>query len=603
MKHLRIILLACIATTMLMGCGLKKMVARYPEVTIRLDDQDLENKGGQVAYQVKGTIPPKYMKKKSTMTVVPTIEYQGQQIALAPIELQGEKAKASGTKISYKKGGAFSTTGSFEFKDGYEDANLVAVSTANLKKKNHTFNPILLCEGIGNSAALADINPELGDKAGNGTTLIYAEHNYAPEFVTSSATLYFEVNSSALNNNLKLNKSEEAKKAVNEFGAFMKEGRKIDKVVITGWASPEGEESLNQGLSDKRAEQGKGWFEKEFDKYLRQYAKDNKIKYKDLPKPEIVYEVKSPGEDWSGFERDLQASSIAEKNQILNVVRSQPNLEMREQKIREMTDIYNEISNIILPPLRRVEVSMVCNKNDFNEQQICEMMKVNPDTLSLNEKMYAAAMEQDLETKAGYYNAILAKDQNDWRPYNNLAILQINDYIQNGNSASLENGVKNLEKAAALSPSNGIILNNKAISEYLQGNKDAAMQDFAAAEKASVNPIREDYNLALNQIKSGNYDAALKAMNNKNCDYNTALVQMLNKDYANAQKTLDCVAQKDAKTFYLRAVLAARMKDEAKVYSYLTECVKLDASYKAKAKKDAEFKKFRKNSQFQDIVK
>lgn len=603
MKHLRIILLVCIAATMLMGCGLKKMVARYPEVTIRLDDQDLENKGGQVAYQVKGTIPPKYMKKKSTMTVVPTIEYQGKQIALAPIELQGEKAKASGTKISYKKGGAFSTTGSFEFKDGYEDANLIAVSTANLKKKNHTFDPILLCEGIGNSAALADINPELGDKAGNGTTLIYAEHNYAPEFVTSTATLYFEVNSSALNNNLKLNKSKEAKKAVADFGAFMKEGRKIDKVVITGWASPEGEESLNQGLSDKRAEQGKGWFEKEFDKYLRQYAKDNKIKYKDLPKPEIVYEVKSPGEDWSGFERDLQASSIAEKNQILNVVRSQPNLEMREQKIREMTDIYNEISNIILPPLRRVEVSMVCNKNDFNEQQICEMMKVNPDTLSLNEKMYAAAMEQDLETKAGYYNAILAKDQNDWRPYNNLAILQINDYIQNGNSASLENGVKNLEKAAALSPSNGIILNNKAIGEYLQGNKDAAMQDFAAAEKASVNPIREDYNLALNQIKSGDYDAALKAMNNKNCDYNTALVQMLNKDYANAQKTLDCVAQKDAKTFYLRAILAARMKDEAKVYSNLTECVKLDASYKAKAKKDAEFKKFRKNSQFQDIVK
>lgn len=603
MKHLRIILLVCIAATMLMGCGLKKMVARYPEVTIRLDDQDLENKGGQVAYQVKGTIPPKYMKKKSTMTVVPTIEYQGKQIALAPIELQGEKAKASGTKISYKKGGAFSTTGSFEFKDGYEDANLIAVSTANLKKKNHTFDPILLCEGIGNSAALADINPELGDKAGNGTTLIYAEHNYAPEFVTSTATLYFEVNSSALNNNLKLNKSKEAKKAVADFGAFMKEGRKIDKVVITGWASPEGEESLNQGLSDKRAEQGKGWFEKEFDKYLRQYAKDNKIKYKDLPKPEIVYEVKSPGEDWSGFERDLQASSIAEKNQILNVVRSQPNLEMREQKIREMTDIYNEISNIILPPLRRVEVSMVCNKNDFNEQQICEMMKVNPDTLSLNEKMYAAAMEKDLETKAGYYNTILAKDQNDWRPYNNLAILQINDYIQNGNSASLENGVKNLEKAAALSPSNGIILNNKAIGEYLQGNKDAAMQDFAAAEKASVNPIREDYNLALNQIKSGDYDAALKAMNNKNCDYNTALVQMLNKDYANAQKTLDCVAQKDAKTFYLRAILAARMKDEAKVYSNLTECVKLDASYKAKAKKDAEFKKFRKNSQFQDIVK
>ena len=93
MKHLRILLLACIACVMATGCGLKKMITRYPEVNIRLDDQDLENKGGQVAYQVKGTIPPKYMKKKSTMTVVPTIEYQGQQIALAPIEIKGEKAK------------------------------------------------------------------------------------------------------------------------------------------------------------------------------------------------------------------------------------------------------------------------------------------------------------------------------------------------------------------------------------------------------------------------------------------------------------------------------------------------------------------------------
>ena len=313
--------------------------------------------------------------------------------------------------------------------------------------------------------------------------------------------------------------------------------------------------------------------------------------------------MKSPGEDWSGFEAALQESNIKEKNQILNVVRSQPNPTQREQKIREMTDIYNEIADIILPPLRRVEVAMVCNKNNFNDQQISEMMKTNPDTLSVNEKMYAAYMEQDLEKKASIYNAIIAKEQNDWRAYNNLAILQINDFIQNGNEASLTNGMKNLEKAEAISPSNGIILNNKAIGEFLQGNVDAAMRDFAASEKATVNPIQQDYNLAMNKIKSGDYSGALKSMNNKSCDYNTALVQMLNKDYAAAQKTLDCVAQNDAKTYYLRAVLAARMKEESKVLSNLTECVKLDASYKAKAQKDPEFKKYKRLSQFQAIVK
>ena len=49
------------ATVLLFGsCGLGKMVKKYPEVTVTLDNPDLENKGGEVAYTIKGTIPPKY---------------------------------------------------------------------------------------------------------------------------------------------------------------------------------------------------------------------------------------------------------------------------------------------------------------------------------------------------------------------------------------------------------------------------------------------------------------------------------------------------------------------------------------------------------------
>ena len=602
-RNFRLILMACFVSLLLAGCGLGKMVPRYPEVSIKLDNDNLENKGGQVAYQVKGTIPPKYMKKKATMTVTPTIEYNGQRIALDPIELQGQKAKAKGTVINYKQGGNFSATGSFEFKEGYEEANLVASTTAQKKKKSHTFPDVMLCEGISNSAALMDINPELSEKAGNGTQLLYAEHGYKAEFLTNTAIIYFDLNKADLNMNLKLNKSDAAKKAVADFAAFMKEGRVIDKIVITGWASPEGEESLNQGLSQKRAEQGKKWFDNEFDKYLRQYAKENKIKYKDLKKPEIVFDVTSPGEDWSGFERDLQASNIAEKNQILNVVRSQPNSAMKEEKIRNMTDIYPTIADIILPPLRRVEVSMVCNKNMYNDEQIAEYMTSDPDKLSVNEKLYAAYMEKDLTKKEAIYKVIMEKEEGDWRAYNNAAILEINKYIENGDNAGLTEGMKNLEKAAAISPSNGIILNNQGVGLFLQGKKDAAMQKFDEAAKATTNPVGQDYNLAMNQIKAGNYEAAAKAMNNKSCDYNMALVQMLQKNYTAAQSTLECISQKDAKTYYLAAVLAARTKKEAQIYTNLAEAVKLDPSYKEKAKRDAEFKRYKSQSKFQEIVK
>lgn len=573
------------------------MVSRYPEVKIQLDDSDLENKGGQVAYQVKGTIPAKYMKKKATMSIVPTVEYNGQTIALKPIEIQGEKAKGTGTTISYKNGGVFTGSGSFEFKDGYEEANLVAVSTATKGKKSHTFDPVPLCEGVKNTASRTRLMPELSDKAGNGTYLLYAAHGYKPEFVTSTAILYFDVNNATLNMNQKLNKGDEAKKAVAAFGQFMNEGRKIDKVIIAGWASPEGEESHNQGLSEKRAEQGKQWFEKEFDKYLRKYAKDNKIKYKDLQKPEIKYEVTAPGEDWSGFESIVEASSIQQKNEILTVVRAQKNPADREQKIREMTDIYNEIADKVLPPLRRVEVGMRCNKNDYTDQQIAEMIYTDPDALSLNEKLYAASMEQDLSKKAQIYADIINKDGNDWRAYNNLAILQVKQ------EKDLQSAMKNLEKAAAISPSNGIILNNKAIVEMLNGDEEAAMQDFAASATASVEPVRQDYNLAINKIKAGDYDGAAKDMGNKNCDYQMALVQCLQKKYAEAQKTVECIPDKNADVYYLAAVIAANMKDENRFYSNLTEALKLNPELKAQAKKDAEFKKFRKQERFKELVK
>ena len=153
-KSVKLLLCASLLGLMMASCGLGKMVTRYPEVNINIDNVDLENKGGKVAYKIDGVVPPKYMKKKATMTITPTIEYQGQKIALAPIELQGQKAKAKGTVIPFKTGGKFSGTGSFDFKEGYEEANFLVGGQADLKKKSHTFDDRLLCEGIANSAAL-----------------------------------------------------------------------------------------------------------------------------------------------------------------------------------------------------------------------------------------------------------------------------------------------------------------------------------------------------------------------------------------------------------------------------------------------------------------
>ena len=611
MKNLKQLFILGLVALVMFGCGFGKMVPTS-QVKMQLENPDLENKGGKVEYVVKGTVPPKFLKKRASMDIqVPVImtdENGTTKEVIKTVKLVGEKSKEQGIRIPYKTGGTFTVQGSFDFKEEYETQGIYALQTAKLKKKEFTYPAALVTEGIANTGSRIALNPTISDDKSNGTVLMFADHNYKPEFISKVGTIFFEVDRSNLNWSLKLNKEVTSKQLVKDFQAFMDnafaEGRVINKVVISGWASPEGEESRNQGLSEKRFEVGKKWFEEQLAIWAKKYAKANKIKVKDVKLPEIVFENNAKGEDWMGFQAAVEKSNIAEKNKIMNIVTSQPDNNSKEQKIREMTDIYPEIANVILPPLRRVEITMVCNKNLFTEQQIPEVAKTDPSKLTLNERMFGAAMTQDADTKEAIYKAIIAETQyqNDWRPYNNLAALEINKFLKDGNVANLTAAKGHLEKAAAISPNNGMILNNLAIAQFLGGDLKAARETFEKSAKASVNPVKQDYNLGLFKILDGDYTGAKQAMGNRSCDYGVALAQILSRDYAAAKGTLECVTPKDAKVYYLLAVVAARTNVEQDVYTNLTNAIKQDPTLKAKAKKDAEFKRYKKSEQFLKIV-
>lgn len=608
MKKISALCLTFLAAILLTGCGFGKMVTRYPEVSVTLDDQDLENKGGVVNYTIKGSIPPKYMKKKAQMTLSPCLKVNGVNAEpFTTIQLKGEKAKGEGQVISFKNGGTFTKTGTFKFSDDCEEATIVAPATAQLKKKSTNLNPEKeLGEGVSNTSSRIGLQPVISDNPKSGSNFINAPHNYETEFVGKTAIIYFDLNSSNMNWSNKYNKNQAAKDSIKSFVNFLNEDLIIDRVVISGWASPEGEESNNQGLSERRFQQGKKWFEDQYNKYLKDYAKKNKIKMKDLQRPTFEYVNNAKGEDWDGFEAAIAKSNIAQKNQILNVVKSQSNNDMREQKIREMTDIYPEISDIILPPLRRAEMQIICKKHEtYTDAQLVSLVKSNPSDFSINERLYAASVANNNADKEAIYQALIKdeKTQGDWRAYNNLGAMRLNEYYQTGNANTLDEAVNYLTKANAISPNNGIILNNLALSEFLQGNISEARSQFEASENASVYPVNQDYVKGMYYILDGDYTKSTQILGGKTCDYNTALVQLLNKDYTAAKATLDCIQNVDAKTAYLKAVLAARMKDESAVYSNLGNAISLDASYKKTAKRDAEFKRYRHSDTFKNLVK
>ena len=84
---------------------------------------------------------------------------------------------------------------------------------------------------------------------------------------------------------------------------------------------------------------------------------------------------------------------------------------------------------------------------------------------------------------------------------------------------------------------------------------------------------------------------------------NAAVQQILNEDYAGAKKTLEAVAEPNATTAYLKAVVAARTNAKADVLSNLKNAVAQDPSLKAKAASDVEFAKFAEDAEFAAIVK
>ena len=80
--------------------------------------------------------------------------------------------------------------------------------------------------------------------------------------------------------------------------------------------------------------------------------------------------------------------------------------------------------------------------------------------------------------------------------------------------------------------------------------------------------------------------------------YNYALANILAEHYDAASDAIDDLDFKDAKSFYLKAIIGARTSNTEVVMENLKMAFDKDASLKDMAKKDREFIKFFENSDF-----
>lgn len=574
---------------------LKKMEKEFNTVTFKADPDPLEAHGGKVPIKITGTFPDGYFHPKAAMFVTPYLKCEdGSVTELEPILLKGSDVSGDGIVIA-QSGGTFTYETVVDYQEGMRACELYVEPMAFVPKDGIPSG--LTKEGVKDfkyvqlpDRKLADgiiITPSRFVFKNQG---VFAPHGYEKETILSKeAKLFFFVNRHDLNWNVPLNKDNQNKAKLAELYEYMKLGYQIRDISIDGWASPEGEETFNQGLSERRTKTAQSYVIDEVKKLIR--AKESKLTIKDAAK-DIQYNLVHHGPDWNGFLYNVQNSDIKDKNIILNVINSAGTPAKKEQEIRNMIVIYPELEEQMLAKLRRAEIVVSCYEPKRPDEEIFSLALSNPGVLNEKELLYAGANSKDPRTREKIYESAITLFPDSYKGYANAGAME----IQNGD---LNAAKVHLEKAASLNANSGEVHNNLGVVYALEGDLVKAEEYFTKANQLGSDA---NYNLGVISINKGEYAKAISLFGNKTCDYNMAVAYIASKNYPPAEKQLEC-APKDAATHYLAAILGARTSNASMLFENLGKAIEMNAAYKAEAAIDREFIKYFADPNFTALVK
>lgn len=554
------------------GCtGLKKMKKKQSVISYTLTPQMLEMHGDSVAFSISGKFPAKYHRKKVTCEITPVLKSSnGNEIPLKSVKVQGEKVQDNNTVISFTNGGGFNYSNKIAYTPDMRVCDVVLKVKASAKKKSVDFDPVNIGKGTIATAGLAEKDAKP----------ILAKDNFVriiPEEKTAS--IMYLINQSNVRPQ-ELTK-EEMKQLRKYLEATQKNPRKeIKGVNISSYASPDGPEDLNDKLSKNRGASANTSIKDQFKKL-------------DKAKQQGFFDVKATPEDWEGFQKLMQQSDLADKDLVLRVLSMYSDPIQREKEIKNISKVYTQIADKILPKLRRAQLKVNVDSIGRSDEEINATFNSNPTALSVEELLYGATLTKDLNLKLKFYQAAANQYSKDWRGFNNMGYV----YVLQGNLNEAKN---NFEKAKSINPGNNIVMNNLGVIALREGDFVKAEEYFKSASGAG-NEV--NYNLGICALKKGDYPTAVSRFGSY-CSLNAALAKLLSGNTDGANKTIDCSEDKErCAMYYLKAVIGARQGNTDLMYNSLRAAISKNTSLVQQAKTDMEFFKYFNDDTFKSIVK
>ena len=587
-------LFALVAVFTLSGCALSQMKKMAKDQNLTVDPTPLEVHADTVKFEMTAKLPVKMLKPKKVYQLNTFYTYGTQERQLKTVQFREVDYPNSATEQP-----SVTETYMFPFVEGMERGSLQVQGKA-LNPKNGNFletERLGIADGVITTSRL--VQPSYYAS--------YAPHGYndQEELIPTNVEFFFDQGRSVFKT------SEKNSDRGTKFAAFIAEKNVTRTVTITGTHSPEGKETINSDLSQERAAAIEKWYREEMDKYDYQ-GMASQIRF--IQKPIV--------QDWTGLKNMLASYSgitEAQKSEWTSIINGTGSFEQKEKQLQKLST-YKKVFTDIYPKLRTAKTEVLTVKPKKSREQIATMAmqiangSASADGLSLEEMLYAAANNPSLSEKQKIYEAA-AKKNDTYVVHNNLGAVHLQMAMQTS-GREMTNHV-----STALNHFN--ISNQKQANVFAQANMGMAlaMQNNlwgahdALTKAAGMNPnneVSQGVNGAKGyvEIKVGRYDLAIGSLNratNRSVDqFNKGLVQLLRKDFRNAQSTLESVISSDrgyVVAHYAAAVAAARQDNENKVIEHLRNAINADSSLKAKAMSDLEFRQFSGSQAFLDLMK
>ena len=538
------------------SCGLDSMVSKFNTLNYTVTPTQVEVHGGNIDIELEVKIPEKYFQKTAEAdfrAMLASSADSDNKVFFEPVKLQGEKISSNGKTIGFITGGQFTYKGTLKYSEEMADYDLFATATATMNDNSKSLGAVKVAEGVMATAT----------RVMNNEVPAVSEHTYEKVTVLEeTAVIYFTVNQS------NVRYSQKSSDEIKRLKEFAKLGYETKNIEISSFASPEGTLDVNDKVSDNRAS---STFT-----YAKRLMKQLKL---DGASNDDLYIQSSKGEDWRGFNKLVNSSDMKDKSKVLNIVRNQKDPQKREESIRDMAEIYDAIEDDVLPKLRKATITLRVFEPKKTDEDIASLAISDPAQLDIKEMLYAASLIEDNSIKKTIYNTTIKSFGNDYRAYNNLAGI----YIQEKN---MNKAIDMLGKASKYNANAAEVKENQGIISARQGEYDKAKSLYNSSNASDVNK-------GILAIKTGDYSSATNKL--KGNGYNATLAKLMN---GNPVVTTNNSAAGN----YLNAIVSARTGNTDECIEFLSKAIEMNADYKNEAKKDFEFIKLKDNTSFQGLI-